>query len=156
MKDISRELLEKEINDLLTETFDKAAGIYLDRGTSLFETFGQIDAVTASQPAVAGGTSIAGHVEHMRWYLEITEGFIKGETYKGFDWNTTWQVKEVSDDEWKVLVQSLRTAWDSFRTFMSEFEDWDENRLGGALGVIAHNAYHLGAIRQILKAAKAS
>jgi hypothetical protein len=33
-------------------------------------------------------------------------------------------------------------------------DDWNEIRSGMAMGIVAHTAYHLGAIRQIWKAVK--
>jgi hypothetical protein len=47
-----------ELYDLLSETFEKTQGIYLDRGTSLLETMETISAEQASRPVSAKGASI--------------------------------------------------------------------------------------------------
>jgi len=151
MDTIKRADFENSLLALLKESFDDVTGIYLDGGTALFDTLAGIDAATASRPFTPGGTSIAGHVEHMRWYFEITEGFINGEQYEGFDWKETWQVTAVDKAEWTALVGSLRSGADRMLEMMRTFDDWSQPRIGGMMAVLAHTAYHIGAIRQMLK-----
>jgi hypothetical protein len=47
---ISQESFSKELFSVLEETFETHHGIYLDKGTSLFETLSQIGADEASIP----------------------------------------------------------------------------------------------------------
>ena len=63
----------------LDETFENVQGMYLDRGTSLFETLATITAEEASRPVSANCASLAAHVEHMRFYMEITLQFERKE-----------------------------------------------------------------------------
>ncbi len=152
MDTIKRADFENALQALLNESFDDVTGIYIDGGTSLFETLTTIDAATASKPLTPHGTSIAGHVEHMRWYFEITEGYINGKEYEGFDWKETWQVVAVDEAQWTALVESLRSGAARMLEMMRGFDDWDEPKIGGMLAVLAHTAYHLGAIRQMARA----
>ena len=65
---IDNELFTKQVYALLQETFEKVEGIYLDRGTSLFETLASVTAVEASRPITETGTSICAQVDHVRFY----------------------------------------------------------------------------------------
>lgn len=46
------------------------------------------------------------------------------------------------------MIAHLRASTARARSFMDTFEGWDARYLGGAIGLIAHRAYHLGEIRQ--------
>lgn len=50
---IPLEWFTKALDGLLNETFSNVQGIYLDRGTSLFETLETISAEDASRPVSA-------------------------------------------------------------------------------------------------------
>ena len=41
----------------------------------------------------------------------------------------------------------MGAAHDEVRTFIQTFEGWNERYVGGAFGMLAHCAYHLGEIR---------
>jgi hypothetical protein len=140
---------------MLEETFESVRGIYLDRGTSVFETLATISAEEASRPVSANCASIAAHVEHMRFYIETTIRFIKGERPQ-VDWSEIWRtVSNVTPEEWEASQSRLREAYESIRTLAKNFTWEEEDQMGGALGLLMHNAYHLGEIRQALCTIKA-
>lgn len=146
----------KHVRDLLEETFEKVNGIYLDKGTSFLETLDDVSAAEASTPLASGGSTIAGHTEHTRFYLRVLEDYIAGRPTDNIDWKQSWLVTTVNDAEWVDLKEKLREDYLRLSKTWSEFESWsDERRFGGALAVIVHTSYHLGAIRQIIKIAKA-
>jgi len=68
------------------------------------------------------------------------------------DWAGSWQIGEVTEDEWQDLVARLRASWETIRAFAATNEQWDANFVGGAFGIVAHTAYHLGEIRLSLAA----
>ena len=71
------------------------------------------------------------------------------------DWSKSWQVKTVTESEWTTLKKLLEDDYNDLRSKLAEITDWnDEKRLGGALAIITHTAYHLGAIRQIMRIVK--
>lgn len=135
---------------VLEETFENVQGIYLDRNTSIFETLSTItaDQASRSNPHCA---SIAAHVEHMAFYVEVIIKFIQGDRSKA-DWEEIWQnVDVVSPGEWKASQQRLRTAYQQARQLIESSPGWTSiEAYGGVLGLIAHNAYHLGEIRHAL------
>jgi len=140
-----------EIYDLLDETFENVHGIYLDRGTSLFETLETVSAEEASRPVSARCASIAGQVEHVRFYIAVLERYLRGEKVGKIDWQGSWWLKSVTESEWEVLKARLRDQYASVLDLIKSFDTWEgENDIGGSLAVLVHTAYHLGEIRQAL------
>lgn len=134
----------------LQETFVQVNGVYLDKGTSLLETLAGLTAEQASQRPSARCATLAGHVFHLVAYIDAIEQFMMGTLTEEVDWEATWRVTTVSDAEWHELQASARTAYEHLRDLIESIEVWDERKLGGAMGIIAHTAYHLGEIRQML------
>ncbi len=66
------------------------------------------------------------------------------------DWNGSWQRASVTDEQWRLLRDNLRKEADIWREAVVVKKEWDDISAAGALSSIAHTAYHLGAIRQIL------
>lgn len=136
---------------LLDETFDRVTGIYLDRGTSMFETLATVSAEEASQPVGGGCASLAAQVNHTAYYLDVAQQFAAGNPPEGrVDWDGSWDVCAVDDDEWRALIEKLRGSYEATREFARTFDNWTEDFIGGAFGIVAHCAYHLGEIRQAL------
>lgn len=149
------DLLKKQILTLLEEAFEKVHGIYLDGGTSLLETLATVSAEEASKPAVVGGTTIAGHAAHIKFYLNVTADYVDGKELGKLDWKQSWLVSSVTSAEWDTLRKELKKIYAALLTRFKGFRNWnDEKRLGGAMGIIAHTAFHIGAIRQIMRAVK--
>ncbi len=61
--------LKRELFEILDETFERHHGIFLDKGTSLFETLRTIDSRQASVPVGATCASLAAQVAHVTLYL---------------------------------------------------------------------------------------
>jgi hypothetical protein len=149
---IAIETFTNELFDLLDETFEHTQGIYLDRSTSLFETLNTISAEEASRPVSAHSPSIAAKVEHVRFYLGVLEGCIQRKEIGKIDWQQSWQLSEVTPEQWEDLKKQLKEAYQSVLTTLKNLEIWDgEDDIGASLGILAHTAYHLGAIRQALR-----
>lgn len=151
-------MTEKSLSDIFTEamllsleeTFENVKGIYLDRDTSLFETLATVSAEEASRPVSANCASIAAHVAHMVFYIETLLDFMRGER-REIDWSEIWKtVEAVTEDEWAASQVQLREAYQGLRK-LAESTSWEMDRaVGGAMGILMHNAYHLGEIRQAL------
>ena len=141
---------------LLTETFESVYGIFLDRGTSLFETLDGITAEEASRATSDRCATLAAQVNHVRFYLDVFEGYMLEAPQTEVDWQSSWQVGVVSVEEWESLKMSLRESYARVRRTMEGFDSWDnDNRLGGAVAIVIHTAHHLGEIRQMLCGIKA-
>lgn len=144
------DLLTAELLLLLEETFEKVHGVYLDRGTSLFETLATVSAEEASRPVSADCASLAAQVEHVRFSLDMSMRYLRGERPEA-DWSEIWRtVREVTPGEWADSQRRLRETYERTRTFLTDEVTWKDDEVGGVLGLLAHSAYHLGEIRQAL------
>jgi len=137
----------------LRETFERVHGMYLDKGTSLFETLATIDADMASRPVSPTCATLAAHIEHVRFYLDVLERGMAGTLDQAaVDWRHIWEtVSAVTPEEWAASQTRLRASYERVVAHIDSWQTIDgERQLGGAIAVIAHTAYHLGEIRQAL------
>jgi hypothetical protein len=146
------EKFSSEFFDIFDDTFNRVRGIYLDRGTSLFETLATISAEEASRPVSASCASLAAQVAHVRFYIDVLYGHMSSNPPKDVDWGEVWRtVTVVTPEEWEASKAQLRASYEKALALMKGYETWDgENDIGGALAILVHTAYHLGEIRQAL------
>lgn len=151
---ISLEQFKKTLLECLDETFERHHGIFLDKGTSLFETLENVSAEEAPRAIHENAATIAAHVEHTGFYLDVLTKLMQTETREKVDWREIWErVKTVSPAEWNLQKQRLRESYRKTIETIETRENWENDfGIGSALGVLAHTAYHLGAIRQIATA----
>ena len=141
----------ENLNALLDETFERVDGIYLDDGTSLFETLATITAEQASLPLSSRCASIAAQVAHVTYYLDTLGVWLREERPTGVDWSRAWQITAVSAEEWARLNDELRASYRRVREQIVVTSDWNgEEALGAALAIVVHTAHHLGEIRQAI------
>ena len=137
---------------LMEETFEaKHHGIYLDRGTSLFETLETVSAEEASIPVGDKCASLAAQVAHVIFYIESFERYaLQGDTSPR-DWGYILRtVERVTPEEWEAYKSKLKEAYLRMDKLFHENPAWNEDTIGGALSIVIHTAYHLGEIRQAL------
>lgn len=153
-KSIPSEAFTTPLFALLDETFEKVQGIFLDGGTSLFETLEGISAEDASRPVAPGRATIAAQVDHVRFYLDVLERYMRGESVGKVDWKDIWnRVGRVTPPEWQEIRDRLRASHARVTALMKGFDGWDgDNEIGGALAIVVHTAYHLGQIRLTARA----
>lgn len=116
-----------------------------------------LDTLTAhdASTAVPGGATIAAHVDHLRYGLSLLNRWRAGENpFDAADWRESWRMTTVSDAEWQELRSRLRNEAHRWLEALRTPRDVDPIELNGIVGSIAHLAYHLGAIRQINRAAR--
>ncbi len=151
-KVIQQEWLTRELFDVLDETFETHHGIFLDEGTSLFETLDAVSAAEASRPVGGKCASIAAQVAHVTFYLKVLERTMLADETGDVDWGEIWRtVREVTPEEWAGLQRQLKQTYQRTVTMMRRPDIWENAAsVGGALAIVAHTAYHLGEIRQAL------
>jgi hypothetical protein len=149
---IATEHFSSVIGSALEETFESVHGIYLDRGTSLFETLATISAEEASIPVGGKCATLAAQVEHVGFYLEVLMQYMVGPPPQSVDWDEIWRtVSSVSEEEWADSQKRLRETYEQVTDLIDGIDRWDTQELvGGPVAIIAHTAYHLGEIRQAL------
>ena len=144
------QIVKAELLKILEETFSKHHGIYTNRNTSLFETLEAISAEAASVEHGAERETIAGHVFHVKFYLIVAQEYITNVRTGKTDWDLSWVVKGVTETQWAELKDQLRVEYRNLVSFIEGIEDWEkEDYFVGILGIVAHNAFHLGAIREL-------
>ena len=146
------------LGTLLAELLDgpsKAGGYILNPGDpGLLRSLEKVSAADAST-RMPTGSSIAAHVDHVRYGFSLMNRWSQGENpFGGADWNESWSRTAVSDAEWRQRLADLRGEATRWLTVVREPREINEIELNGMIGSIAHLAYHLGAIRQINQAAR--
>src|SRR5688572_11232561 len=157
MEGISKQHFTAAIAYLLRESFEGSpegqASAYLDRGVGFFTTLDKLSAENASREF--SGTTIAAQTEHAKFYLDRLCEFISGRTER-VNWEDSWLIETVNDAEWDALRQTVRKSYENVLRCLAAVDDWTEDRTGMAIGMVAHTAYHLGAIRQIAKSVQSA
>jgi hypothetical protein len=151
---ITRAQFVEAVAYLLRETFEGSPpgqpSAFLDRGIGFFATLDELSADAASNEF--HGTTVAAQTEHAKFYLDRLCEFINGRT-ASVNWEDSWLIETVNDDEWTALRKSVAKSYESVLRCIAEVNSWNEQQTGMAVGMVAHTAYHLGAIRQIAKTA---
>ena len=62
-------------------------------------------------------------------------------------------MQRVTEPEWEALKTQLRDDYERVIRNLRAVTAWDEDALNFAMTVTVHSAYHLGAVRQLVKAA---
>jgi hypothetical protein len=152
MASIPADMVIGQLLDVLREGFEGAQpsfGYFADPGpeSALFGTLAALSAADASRPI--GGTSVAAHAQHTAFGLNVSAAWIRGEREQP-DGTQSWAVKTVDDATWKDLQGRLRQGYADLRLAIEKHAADGVEAMGGAIGAVAHVAYHLGAIRQKL------
>jgi hypothetical protein len=140
---------------LLRETFEGSPegqpSAYLDRGVGFFKTLEELSAEQVSKEY--GETTIAAQTEHAKFYLDRLCEFMNGRTDR-VNWEDSWLIETVNEDEWSALRSTVRKAYENALKCLASVDSWDTQKAGMAIGLVAHTAYHLGAVRQIAKSVR--
>ena len=122
----------------------------LDQKTGLFDTLSSLSAEQVSK-RTNDAPSIAAHCEHVRFYNNLLLSDLKGEIIGKVDWKKTWLLQTVTTEQWETLRTELKSQYQEMMEMLESFETWDDDRVGNPVAILAHTAYHLGAIRQLLR-----
>lgn len=120
-------------------------------GSALTGSISDLSAEQASRDL--DGTTIAAHVEHVRWALQLVNDYFDGQEPTA-DWSASWSVTTVSPGQWDRLREDLQRTGDRLLENLNTRQRWNEGMsMQGALASFAHLAYHLGAVMQMRKRA---
>jgi hypothetical protein len=154
-------VFHEAISKLLIEIFNGPPGdeaYILNPGDpGLLRQLESLSAATASTRPSPTKPPIAAHVDHFHYGLSLLNRWMAGEEnpWAGADWNASWRITSVTEEQWKNLLAKLRQASEAWRESAATRRDWTPVDAAGAISSVAHTAYHVGAIRQILATAKA-
>lgn len=155
-------LFKSNLFFLLDELFEgppaEASGtVALDRNGNFRDSLKDLSAADASRAPFAGATTVAAHVIHTTYYMTnmlryLTPG---GDTTSRADWPGSWARSVVTAAEWDAARAALFAAQVDLRKALAASTDWSGDRFADAMAPLFHGAYHLGAVRQLIKALKA-
>ncbi len=152
MKTINREDFTTALSILFRETFEgmptAEEQVYLAHDTGVFATLGALSAAQAS--AEINGITIAAHSEHARFYIELLDNYLNRDM-RVIDFKQSWRVSVVSENEWDDLRSNLSKIYRKTTETLEKNDEWALDSITVVMGIVAHTAYHLGAIRQLAK-----
>jgi len=141
-----------QLAELIRETFEGAkpgeGTAFLDKNGGIRQTLSALTAAQASKSR-NGHPSIAAHARHMAFHLHVTAEWVQGIRMKR-DWIGSFQPYEVTEAQWQAIQADLEAARQQMMTAHAALDDAKFVEEGAGYGTLAHLAYHLGAIRQLL------
>jgi hypothetical protein len=150
-------LVSAALKTLLSETMfraDPRSGYILNGGEpGLIETLKTLSAAAASKLPRPGGKPICSHANHVLYGLELMDRALHGDpkAFENTDWDAAWKLVSVNEVQWEDLLIRLDRTGRSVLEAAPKVPVWNEIMLTGCFASAAHTAYHLGALRQILK-----
>ena len=152
LDDLLRDSLIGLLRELTEGPPDEVAFVVNPDDPGLLGTLRALSAAEASARQ-DNRSSVAAHVHHLLFGFSLLNRWAGGEEdpFTGADYNESWTRQQVSADEWRDRVAALQDEITRWMDAVAAPREWDSVSLGGAIGSVAHLAYHLGAIRQLTK-----
>jgi hypothetical protein len=154
MRPIPQQDFSGNLVKLITETFEgppeQGGSAYLDKGAGLFQTIGPLSADLASQPPCPSAPTIAAHCAHLSYYVQKLHEFVEGRE-PVLDWPRSWDSSVVDEAQWEAIRGELRGRYEALMGTLNSLAMWNDDSIGDSMAILVHTAYHLGAIRQIVR-----
>lgn len=163
MNNIPVPTLIKSIVELLTEAYagppDPPRTWFIDNepDAGILGLISKVSAAEASRSLDGSGgpgTTIASHVEHLRWSVANMNAVLRGEQYGS--WSESWQKPASDPAGWDQLRGDLRTEFETLRDGLKDQTELQVEYLSGLIALVSHAAYHLGTIRHMISMVRAS
>jgi len=161
MDDLTREKLNLAILTLLREAYvgppEEGKGTWFTDGNPDSGLLGALEKVSAARasrkPEGKDSDTIAAHANHVRYALELANRAYRGENaYANADWKGSWAVQKVTADEWTALKSALKEEYQKLEDVIKKGVPLDVPAvLTGTLSLVAHGAWHLGVLWQLLR-----
>jgi hypothetical protein len=151
--------LHTSLSRLFSELTEGAPGeAYVLNGgdPGLFQSLDRLSAEAASKPAAPGAGSIAAHVDHVCYGLDLLLRWSHGEQnpWGTADWAASWTRTTVDERAWAALRERLRTTARRWQDVLQQPRTLAPIEMNGVIASVVHLAYHIGAIRQIDRSAQ--
>ncbi|QWC21230.1 hypothetical protein KJK41_12905 [Bacillus haikouensis] len=141
------------VETLLNETFEGPGenGSWYTESKSGSGIFGTLEKLSSDEASISfNGTTIAAQTDHTRYYLWVANSYLNGEEPEK-DWGASWKITDVDHMTWERFKKELQQEYTTLLKKVDSLDSLDEQTSNGLLGAIAHSAYHLGSIRQMVK-----
>jgi len=117
----------------------------------IFDAVENLSAEQASKSFGPTSPTIGAHVRHLCYYLSFLNVSARGEEADA-DWNGSWSKQEFTPDEWTELGSELRKEYNDGLLYLESGPEFkNQDTLTYSFAQVAHAAYHLGAIRALMK-----
>lgn len=137
--------------------FENSAAWITDgrKDSGVFGSIAPLSHQQAFAAPVPGARSVAAHTEHLRFSLDLMFERMQGNNPKA-DWQGSFNLPPASAEAWTGLQSELHRAYAAVLEVLqlqrsTPVENMPPLHVAGLSALTAHNAYHLGAIRQIAK-----
>lgn len=150
-----QDVLRRALSTLLSELVDGAPSIACfvlnPKDPGLLRSLDRLSAAEASALSPQGGASIAAHVDHLCYGMEVLHRWAEGDerAFETADYTASWRRTLVSDAEWSALRTRLRMNTLALSASLQHVQADNDLHVTGGIAVVVHLAYHFGAIRQI-------
>ena len=142
--------------ELVDGVTSSRGGFMLNTGDlGMLASLDKLSADDASHSA-NGGATIAAHTQHVRFGLTLMNQWAAegGHPFANAKWDEAWKITRVDASQWQEIRKGLRAETERWLQVLKTPREVSGIEFTGLVSSIAHLAYHLGAIRQIDKAAR--
>ena len=142
--------------ELVDGVTSKRGGFMLNTGDAgMLASLDKLSAEDASH-STNGGATIAAHTQHMRYGLALMNQWAAegGNPFANAKWDEAWKISRVDAALWEEIRNGFRDETRRWLEVLKTPREVGGIEFSGLVASIAHLAYHLGAIRQIDKAAR--
>lgn len=143
-------------SELVSGAASDGGAFILNAGDAgLLRSLDKISAADASR-SVNDGATIAAHAQHVRYGLSLMNRWVGegGNPFANAKWDEAWETSAVDSAAWDEIRNGLADEAQRWLHALSPLREVAEVELAGMVASVAHLSYHLGAIRQINKAAR--
>lgn len=147
------EIVRNSVKTLIKETFEgpEAKGSWFTEAEPNSGIFGVLEGMSSDLASRSVyGTTLAAHTDHIRYYLWGTNETLKKGKQPEMDWGKSWTIHSVDEQQWNHIQAGLRNEYVTLLQLVDDAE-WNERKANELVASLAYSAYHLGAIRQMLK-----
>ena len=139
------------LNDLVDGSGPEGSMVLNPNDPGLLKSLRLVSAEQASTIAPGGGSSIAAHVDHLRYGLELLNRWSRGEqdVFANAAFRASWTRGTVSAEEWAARCEALTREAHAWARAIARPAASNGPGIDAAIASVVHLAYHLGAIRQI-------
>ena len=145
-----RRVLTTLFRELVSGPTDDWAFVLNPGDPGLLASLENVTAEEASRPGPRGA-SIAAHVDHLRYGLELLNRWHAGDPdpFSTADYQASWRRGVVTEADWRQRIAELRLQCASWGRALEDTRPLDDLALSGTVASVVHLAYHLGALRQM-------
>lgn len=144
------------MSELFREAFEGRADgknytWFVEGSEGIFDAIEHLTCEQASTRLKPDCSTIAAHINHIRFTLAGCNASIRQEN-PSMDWESSWAIQEVDEEAWKQLAADLRAEYEWTLAWLGNDPVFPEQgHLTGAMALLPHMGYHLGAVRQLMK-----